>query len=116
MFILSVANIIEEVQRTFPDVTVVGIADDYRFVGPAQAALDAAAIYRTRVAAAGHAFQERPGPKAGLHFVSRLRPSASQFPHAACVTLTGADETPALVANIPLAPALLALTSPDDDY
>ena len=36
---------------------LVGIADDYRFVGPAQAALDAAAIYRTRVAAAGHAFQ-----------------------------------------------------------
>ena len=36
---------------------LVGIADDYRFVGPAQDALDAAMLYRTRVAAAGRAFQ-----------------------------------------------------------
>ena len=40
--------------------TVVGVADDCRFIGPAQQALDAAQMYRdhnVNVTAAGHAFQ-----------------------------------------------------------
>ena len=40
--------------------TVVGVADDCRFIGPAQQALDAAEMYRdhnVNVTAAGHAFQ-----------------------------------------------------------
>ena len=31
-----------------------GLADDYRFIGPAQSALDAAAEYADRVTALGH--------------------------------------------------------------
>ena len=57
LFILSVAPIVERVKRLFDDVTIVGLADDYRFVGPVDAAMDAAAMYKTEVEAAGHVFQ-----------------------------------------------------------
>ena len=57
LFILSVASIVERVKNLFDDVTIVGLADDYRFVGPVDAAMDAAAMYKTEVEAAGHVFQ-----------------------------------------------------------
>ena len=57
LFILSVASIVERVKDLFDDVTIVGLADDYRFVGPVDAAMDAAAMYKTQVEAAGHVFQ-----------------------------------------------------------
>ena len=44
-------------KNLFDDVTIVGLADDYRFVGPVDAAMDAAAMYKTEVEAAGHVFQ-----------------------------------------------------------
>ena len=53
LFILSVASIVERVQELYEDVTIVGLADDYRFVGPVDAAMDAAAMYKTEVEAAG---------------------------------------------------------------
>ena len=57
LFILSVASIVERVQAAFPDVTIVGLADDYRFVGPVDEAMDAAQMYRNEVERAGHVFQ-----------------------------------------------------------
>ena len=47
----------EDIAREFPSLTVVGLADDYRFVGPAIDAMDATAQYRRRVEAVGHVFQ-----------------------------------------------------------
>ena len=35
----------------------IGLADDYRFVGPAIDAMNAAAAYRRRIEAVGHVFQ-----------------------------------------------------------
>ena len=52
-FVLSVANIIEEVQASFPEVTVVGIADDYRFVGPVRYAPWAASCVTARQSTEG---------------------------------------------------------------
>ena len=57
LFILSIASIAEDVAARFPDVTILGFADDYRFVGPVQLAMDAALEFRTRVVAAGHVDQ-----------------------------------------------------------
>ena len=57
LFVLSIATIVEDIAREFPTVTVVGLADDYRFVGPAIDAMDATATYRRRVEAVGHVFQ-----------------------------------------------------------
>ena len=57
LFVLSIATIVEEISLEFPTVTVVGLADDYRFVGPCLDAMDAAAAYRQRVEAVGHVFQ-----------------------------------------------------------
>ena len=48
---------VERAKELFDDVTIVGLADDYRFVGPVDAAMDAAAMYKTQVEAAGHVFQ-----------------------------------------------------------
>ena len=57
LFVLSIATIVEEISLEFPTVTVVGLADDYRFVGPCLDAMDAAAAYRQRVEAVEHVFQ-----------------------------------------------------------
>ena len=57
LFILSIAEIIVKVKAEYPGVTPVGFADDYRFLGPYQEALDAARMYRDLVVEAGHAFQ-----------------------------------------------------------
>ena len=57
LFILSVASIAEDVATRFPSVTVLAFADDYRFLGPVQDALDAALEFRTRVIEAGHVDQ-----------------------------------------------------------
>eukprot|EP01045_Picozoa_sp_COSAG04_P003592 COSAG04_NODE_147_length_22902_cov_55.666184_14_plen_99_part_00 len=46
----------------FDGVTIVGLADGYRFVGPVDAAMDAAAMYKTEVEAAGHVFQGSGSP------------------------------------------------------
>ena len=40
LFILSIAEIIVKVKAEYPGVTQVGFADDYRFLGPYQEALD----------------------------------------------------------------------------
>ena len=40
LFVLSIATIVEDIVREFPTVTVIGLADDYRFVGPAIDAMD----------------------------------------------------------------------------
>ena len=57
LFVLSVAAIAEDVAARYPSVTVLGFADDYRFIGPVRDALDAALEYRTRVIEAGHVDQ-----------------------------------------------------------
>ena len=57
LFILSIASIAEDVATRFPDVTILGFVDDYRFLGPVQQAMDAALEFRTRVVAAGHVDQ-----------------------------------------------------------
>ena len=57
MFVLSVASIAEDVAKKYPSVTILGFADDYRFIGPVQDALDAALEYRTRVVETGHVDQ-----------------------------------------------------------
>ena len=54
LFILSIASLVEEIAAKYTEVTIVGLADDYRFIGPAQSALDAAAEYADRVTALGH--------------------------------------------------------------
>ena len=54
LFILSIASIAEGVALRFPGVTILGFADDYRFLGPQQEAMDAAAEYRRLVIEAGH--------------------------------------------------------------
>eukprot|EP01043_Picozoa_sp_COSAG02_P018210 COSAG02_NODE_844_length_16583_cov_116.650267_6_plen_144_part_00 len=57
LFVLSVASIAEDVAKKYPSVTILGFADDYRFIGPVQDALDAALEYRTRVVETGHVDQ-----------------------------------------------------------
>ena len=57
LFVLSIAGIIEKVQAAFPEVTIIGLADDYRFLGEGSAPLDAADMYRREVTRAGHVFQ-----------------------------------------------------------
>ena len=46
LFILSVASIVERVKDLYDDVTIVGLADDYHFVGPVDAAMDATTVNR----------------------------------------------------------------------
>ena len=57
LFCLSVAEHIERVAAVFPDVEIIGLADDYRFLGPKQQALDAAQMYLQLVQTAGHVSQ-----------------------------------------------------------
>jgi RecA-family ATPase len=45
------------VQAAFPEVTIIGPADDYHFLGEGTAPLDAADMYRREVTRAGHVFQ-----------------------------------------------------------
>ena len=55
-FLLSILECIVTVINAFPTVTAVGLADDYRFVGPELEALAAAELYSELVTAAGHTF------------------------------------------------------------
>jgi hypothetical protein len=56
LFLLSIVEAVETVISEFPSVTVVGLADDYRFVGPALDVLAAAARYAELVKGPGHVF------------------------------------------------------------
>ena len=56
LFLLSILVPVETVISEFPTVTVVGLADDYRFVGPALDALAAAERYAELVSRSGHIF------------------------------------------------------------
>ena len=58
LFVISIASIVEQVIEKYPTVTIVGFADDYRFIGPTDAALDAAAEYAKLVTAAEHTMQK----------------------------------------------------------
>eukprot|EP01047_Picozoa_sp_COSAG01_P095869 COSAG01_NODE_26485_length_712_cov_1.889070_1_plen_129_part_00 len=53
---LTIVEAVETVISDFPSVTVVGMADDYRFVGPALDVLAAAARYAELVKGPGHVF------------------------------------------------------------
>ena len=61
LFVTSISEIVERVIAAYPTITVVGFADDYRFIGPWQDALDAAALYKQLVEAAGHTMQKKKG-------------------------------------------------------
>jgi delta-aminolevulinic acid dehydratase/porphobilinogen synthase len=51
---MSIASIAEGVAQRYPNVTILGYADDYRFIGPWRDAMDAALEYRHLVVVAGH--------------------------------------------------------------
>ena len=57
LFILTVAEAVEQIAVDYPSVTILGIADDYRFVGPTQDTLDAVAAYSAAVNRLGGVFQ-----------------------------------------------------------
>lgn len=41
LFVMSIASIAEGVAQRYPNVTILGYADDYRFIGPWRDAMDA---------------------------------------------------------------------------
>ena len=47
----------EQIAEQYPSVTILGIADDYRFVGPTQDTLDAVAAYSAAIDRLGGVFQ-----------------------------------------------------------
>ena len=48
---------VEQIAVEYPTVTILGIADDYRFVGPTQDTLDAVAAYSAAIDRLGGVFQ-----------------------------------------------------------
>ena len=57
LFILTVAEAVEQIAEQYPSVTILGIADDYRFVGPTQDTLDAVEAYSAAIDRLGGVFQ-----------------------------------------------------------
>ena len=85
-------------KEAFPTVTAVGFADDYRFVGPHQDALDAAALYRDEVTEAGHVFQATKGCIYSL--TQATTDAAATHPFALEMAAPGHTQTDGTCASI----------------
>ena len=57
LFVLSTCRVIDTVKARYPDVEILGFADDYRFVGEVRQTCNAVRLYRRLVEQEGHVFQ-----------------------------------------------------------